>query len=67
MERSDATKHGFFTDAPVAGSFVNIIRKAATSAKRALGDNWEFELASGSLVYACASKVGRGQLGVPTH
>eukprot|EP00974_Lingulodinium_polyedra_P118003 11165525-Lingulodinium_polyedra.AAC.1 len=67
MERSDAMKHGFFTDAPVADSFVNISRKVAMSAKRALEDNWEFELASGSSVYACASKVGRGQLGVSTH
>ena len=67
MERCKAMKSGLYMDAPLSNEFISISRKVAMNAKRAMETNWAFELASGSSVYACQNKVGRGQLGVGLH
>jgi len=67
MERSACLKQTMMTEVPVASEYVSVSRKVAMNAKMKMQEHWEFEVASGTSVYQCASKVGRGQLGTDTH
>jgi len=67
MERSEVMKQTMMTEAPIPSEYVNVSRKIAMNARMKMQDHWEFEVASGTSVYRCASKVGRGQLGAETH
>ena len=67
MERSAILKQTVLTEVPIASEYVSISRKVAMNAKMKMQEHWEFEVARGTSVYQCASKVGRGQLGTDTH
>ena len=67
VERSTCMKHGLLTEAPLANGYVNVTRKVAMNAKRAIEENGFFETPTGSSVYTCRNKVARGQLGNGLH